>query len=209
MTTLACPFCGDTFPSSERDTCPQCGLLLQSLDELQRTAVVAEDEPDDAFSWFSPEGGRGAVVMLAVGGVASFFTPWLEVTTPTVYRFSGFALAGDRGFWFGGGAVAWMVLIALVASRRSHSALRGVRAIAALLGSVTAWQALFLLAVTDTTGDGLVQHHFAYGFYVAAALSVLAAAAALRLGREPEAVASTFATEAATQASKDSNPTLH
>lgn len=209
MTTLACPFCGDTFPSSERDTCPQCGLLLQSLDELQRPALVVEDERDDTFSLFSPEGGRGAVVTLALGGVASFFTPWLEVATPTVYRFSGFALAGDRGFWFGGGVVAWMVLIALVASRRSHSALRGVRGVAALLGSVTAWQALFLLAVTDTTGDGLVQHHFAYGFYVAAAFSVLAAASALRLGREPDAIASTSPSGDATPTSKDKNPTLH
>jgi hypothetical protein len=206
MTTLACPFCGDTFPSSERDTCPQCGLLLMSLEELQQPAI-AEEPPDDSLSWFSPEGGRGLVVALAMGGLASFFTPWLEVATPTVYRFSGFALAGDRGFWFGGGAVAWTVLVALVASRRSHSALRGVRAVAGILASVTAWQALFLVAVTDTSSDGLVQHRFAYGFYVAAALSALAAAVALRLGKEePDARPSTPPTA---PSSPDSKPTLH
>lgn len=177
---LRCPFCGDLFPSQERDTCPECGVVLQAA--ADPTPPGTEDAAPASLPWYSPAGGRGAVVAGSVLGVLLFFAPWLSVHTPSTYRFSGFDLASTRGFWFSGGAIAYLVLVALVGSRRTLEELAGVRLISALLGSVTAWQTLFILAVSGSRLPELVSVRFAPAFYVSAAVSVVVAALALRLG---------------------------
>jgi len=132
---------------------------------------------------WSPAGGRGAVVALALVNLTLFFAPWLVIRIPASYAFSGFELTTTRGFWFGGGAVASLVLIPLVVSRRTLAELRGIRAIASLLASVTAWQSLFVIALSGARGSSQVSYEFTAAFFASGVLSGLAAVVALRLGR--------------------------
>jgi hypothetical protein len=179
---LQCPFCGDVFQSAERDTCPECGVLLRAPEDPPPAAHAAESA-EATLPWYSPAGGRGIVVCGSIVGLGLFFAPWLSVHTPANYEFSGFDLATTRGFWFSGGAIAWVVLLALVLSRHTLDDLAGVRLVAALLASFTAWQTLFVLAVSRTHAPASVSVHFTPAFYASGVLSVALAVLALRLGR--------------------------
>jgi hypothetical protein len=55
--------------------------------------------------------------------------------------------------------------------------------VAALLASFTAWQTLFVLAVSRTHAPASVSVHFTPAFYASGVLSVALAVLALRLGR--------------------------
>lgn len=182
---LQCPFCGDLFESAERDTCPECGVLLQG--EPREPGPLPQEAPEaERLPWYSGAGGRGPVVAGAVLGLGLFFAPWLSIRTPAAYAYSGFELSTTRGFWFSGGAIAWLVLCALLVSRKSLAELAGVRLVAALLASFTGWQTLFVLAVSGTRTSNTVTVEFAPAFYASGALSLILSLLALRLGRGSE-----------------------
>lgn len=181
---LTCPFCREAFTAAPGDVCPDCEVVLEPprTDKAALAPSELDDPQDLTLPWYSLGAGRGAVLALCLLGLVLFFTPWLTLRTPDVYQLSGQALAADRGFWFGGGAVSWAVLIPLLLSRRSLRQLQGVRVIAALLASVTWWQVLLLSALAPATSSQLLGHQFAYGFYASAVTSLLATWAASRLG---------------------------
>jgi hypothetical protein len=212
---LVCPFCRELFQSSERDTCAECGVRLCSPEDLPRAAWEPQETETDPWltplAWHSLAAGRGAVLATTGTLLGLFFLPWLVVRVPASYTFSGFELATTRGFWFSGGAIACLVQVALVFSRRTRLDLRRVRIMASLLGSVSAWQTVLVLGLAGVSRGGQVSHSFTSAFYLTGLVSVLAAFAASRLGGNPKLPGPT---EDATEAKPDSRseqppPTLH
>jgi hypothetical protein len=187
-TLLACPFCREMFEPGETPTCPACGLALKRLDELPKGKVVGgelEEEipPDEeTLPWTYWGRGRGALLAVAVLGILAFFLPWVHETAPERVDLSGPQIASHLG-WMWAPLVAWLVMIPLVASRRSIFRMRGARVAVAFLAGMSLVTVVVRMAFKPAVNK-LDPHilHWGIGMYVTAGLSAVAIALALGFG---------------------------
>lgn len=180
---LACPFCRELFSVGEASVCPQCDMALRPLADLppshdvrEETALEWERTPpqDRTLPWLYMPRGRGALALIGVLGIASAFCPWVHLTKPNVAVLSGIDLMRSRGFWFGGALVAWMVMVPLVATRRSITRMRGVRIILCFFALTPLCQALLLYTNAPTSRLIPLEFHWGFGFLANAVLGVIA-----------------------------------
>jgi hypothetical protein len=186
---LACPFCRTLYRRGEGTTCNVCGVALVPLARLPPSADALAEEPlvpvmpeDELLPWSYWRRGRGAVLGLAVLGLALFFVPWVRIELPEVALRSGFELARGRAGWLWGGATGWLVLIPLVGSRRTIYKLRGIRPIAVAFSAMTLGEVALMLAMPPRARYVPVEIHWAFGLYASALVSLLATGFAVVLG---------------------------
>ena len=169
-----------------------CDVELQPMDKLPPSfETAAEDAAQLAATppefrllpWTYMGRGRGALMLVALLGLAAFFLPWVEVTKPYDAVLSGFDFARGRAGWLWGGAVAWFVMFPLVATRRSIAGMRGVRIITGLFAAMTLGEVAMLVTLPPQ-GKGYVPYEYRWGvgLYASAVISVLGIFFAARFG---------------------------
>jgi hypothetical protein len=176
---LSCPFCRELFESGEHTRCPECDVVLKPLSELPPSYDVLEEEavaweqtaPEDLALPLADLGrGRGVLAVLCLASLGVFF-------------FARGALG-----WLWGGAVAWFVMLALIATRRSIRQMRGVRAVLALFAAMTMMEVVLLFVLSPRSSGGVrFDYTWTFGVYGALALSVLGVVSALRFGGSVDA----------------------
>jgi len=178
MSLVGCPFCRELFTEGETETCPVCGVPLSPIAKLplsyearvamaaELAAIAPEDRP---VPWTYYRRSRGALLVVAVLGLAAFFMPWVRLHLPDETVLSGFDLARGRGTWFFGSAIGWFVLIPLVLTRRTVYKMRGVRIIAAMFAALSVVEAGELL-LRPPHGNRLVTLSYEWGFGLYATL---------------------------------------
>jgi hypothetical protein len=159
--------------------------LPQSLDvaadELEAGELVLPEQRPLPWNYFGRN--RGALLLVALVGLALFFAPWVELRMPDLSVRSGFDLARGRAGWLWGGAAGWLVLLPLVWTRRTIHRLRGVRLVSAMFAAMTLIETGILLSMPPHA-----QHHvpleivWRWGIYASLGVSVIGVAVALRLG---------------------------
>ncbi|HEY3665728.1 MAG TPA: hypothetical protein VGL19_07010 [Polyangiaceae bacterium] len=159
--------------------------LPQSLDvaadELEAGELVLPEQRPLPWNYFGRN--RGALLLVALLGLALFFAPWVELRMPDLSVRSGFDLARGRAGWLWGGAAGWLVLLPLVWTRRTIHRLRGVRLVSAMLAAMTLIETGILLSMPPRA-----QHHvpleivWRWGIYASLGVSVIGVGVALRLG---------------------------
>ena len=156
------------------------GLSLDAEVDEPEPARLPEHEP---LAWHDFRRGRGALIALAVVGLALFFVPWVEVIRPESVVRSGYDLARGRAGWLWGGASGYLVLLPLTFTRRTVAQLRGVRLVCVLLASLTLCEAAMLMLLPPR-GHALmpVAIEWQPGLYVSALVSLLATLVAATLG---------------------------
>ncbi len=168
-----------------------CGVKLVPFERLPPSAdALAEDEPpleptlpeDVVRPWNEFDRGRGALVLLAAVGLALFFAPWVEIRMPEDEIRSGFELARGRAGFLWGGACAFFVLIPLVWTRRTITALRGVRPVCAVFSVMTLGEVSMLVWFSPQPGRVPLEFHWAWGLAASGAVSFVAFLISLRLG---------------------------
>lgn len=192
---VACPFCREMFEADEHGTCPDCGVALVATHRLPKTAAELEAEaartpPDEVVLPVTYAGrGRALLLGLAVAGIAAFFLPWVRESAPEDQVLSGFDLARRLG-WLWAPAVAWFVMIPLVASRRSVARMRGARvAVGFLAAMALATVVVRVLNAPTSTAYRTVRFAWGEGLWATAALAIATMAAAVRFGGAPHAPA--------------------
>jgi hypothetical protein len=187
---VACPFCREMFEKAEAKSCPVCGIALEAFESLPASPHVLAELGEDGVP-FAPENerfrasyvgrGRGALVAIALVGLALFFLPWIRLTVPYIDSLSGFDLAHRIG-WPWAAGVAWGVIVPTVGSRRTIAELRGARVAAGFLAAVPGLTAAIL--ITFRPPHGLVPIRFTYAWPMGATVlfSLLAVVLSVRLG---------------------------
>jgi hypothetical protein len=188
----ACPFCRKLFTSDEAKSCPDCDVALVGMSQLPPSLDALEDDAAEGGKPVLPEDqllpsaylgrGRGALLVLSVLGLASFFLPWVELTMPETVTYSAFDLARGRAGWLWGGATAWLVMIPLLLTRRTIARLRGVRVVTVMFAAMTLVEALMLWLLPPRRGIAPLELHFRYGLFLSGAISAAGMAVAARLG---------------------------
>ncbi len=185
---LACPVCRELFGDDEATTCRVCGVELVPMDKLPPSAEALAEAPyvppEDRtlHVWFWRR-GRGALLLLAALGLALFFCPWVSLSRPDEVLLSGLDLARGNAGWLWGGAIGWFILLPLVFTRRTVTALRGIRIICATFAAMTLGEVVLLLVRRPTE-----QVYFSYGvdyvwgLYASGAVALAALIVAARLG---------------------------
>ncbi|WP_438042566.1 hypothetical protein [Sorangium sp. So ce128] len=182
MTGLhACPFCREMFEAKEASTCPACGLRLEALAKLPPSYDALQEEPDEPLPphmeplpWTYAGRGRGALLALALLGLAAFFAPWIHETAPELRDLSGFGLARRLG-WMWAPAVAFFVMIPLALTRRSIHKMRGARVAVAFLAAVAlVTVAMRLMFTPGSTLLRPIRFTWGYGLYATGAIALLA-----------------------------------
>lgn len=189
---VACPFCRALFNSVEARQCADCGVKLVPMENLPPSLDAAADEleageivlPEQRrFPWTYFGRNRGALLLVALLGLALFFAPWVELRMPEYSVRSGFDLARGRAGWLWGGAAAWLVTLPLVWTRRTIQRLRGVRLVTALFAAMTLIESAMLLSTPPRTQHQLpLEIVWRWGIYASLATSVVGIVTALRLG---------------------------
>ena len=193
---LACPFCRELFEANEAERCPECDIPLSPLERLPPSLEVVEEQAaewerspaeDQTRSWLDFSGGRGWLLAIAVCSLVCFWlAPWVHITSPTTATRSGYSLARGSIGWLWGGAVAWLVSIALVSSRRSLRQMRGIRPILMLFAAMTASEIVMLVCLSPkSSGQVRYVYQWAWGLYLSLGLSIAGVVAALRFGGKP------------------------
>ncbi len=187
----ACPFCRKLFTVGEARLCPDCDVALVGMSQLPPSLDMIEDEaeqgkitlPEDQPLPTSYLGrGRGALIVLSLLGLASFFLPWVDLVRPETVTYSAFDLARGRAGWLWGGVTAWLVMIPLVLTRRTISRMRGVRVVTVMFAAMTLTEALMLWLLPPHRGLTPLEIHFRYGLFLSAAISAVGVAVAARFG---------------------------
>jgi hypothetical protein len=187
----ACPFCRKLFTAGEASHCPDCDVALVGMNQLPPSLDALEDEaeqgqitlPEDQPLPSTYLGrGRGALMALSVAGIAAFFLPWVELTSPESVVYSAFDLARGRAGWLWGGVTAWLVLIPLVLTRRTITRMRGVRIVTIMFAAMTFTEVMMLWLLPPRRGITPLELHFRYGLFLSGAISLLGVAVATRFG---------------------------
>ena len=140
---VACPFCRQMFARHERTSCPDCNLALKPLAELPASMdaealdpILALPPEEEDLGWFYVGRGRGALLVLSVVGLLVFaYAPWLEERAPEIQTLTGLQFARILP-WIWAGGVGWMILFALVLSRRTVYQMRGSRLAVAIMAAM-------------------------------------------------------------------------
>jgi hypothetical protein len=187
----ACPFCRKLFTSDEGKSCPECEVALVDLNQLPPSLDALEEDAERGQLIF-PENqplpatymgrGRGALLLLSGLGLFAFFLPWVELTAPELAVYSAFDLARGRAGFLWGGAVAWLVMIPLVITRRTIARMRGVRVVSVLFAAMTLSETMMLWLMPPRRGLAPLELHFRYGLFLSAAISVVGMLIAARFG---------------------------
>ena len=191
MALVACPFCREMFEHGEATECPVCGMSLVAFDKLPPSVHSEDGVPVDPLrenlAWTYFGRGRGPLALLGLVGVVLFMLPWVHVTMPDDYTYSGFELARKLP-WAWGAGVGWLVLVPTVLSRRTILQLRGARVAAAFLSSVPLVTTAILFLRPPQRG--LIPLHFLYdpAFWATMALSAIAFVISVRLGGRPDVI---------------------
>lgn len=184
---VACPFCREMCDADESTTCPDCGLELTAASKLPPRAHAELDEEAvpphmETLPWTFAGRNRALLLALAITGLAMFFAPWVHETAPELRTMSGFDLAQMLG-WMWAPAVAWFVLIPLVASRRSIYKMRGARVAVAFLAAIVITTVGVRLAFEPASSSlRPVRLEWAWGLYASGAVGIAAVIAALGFG---------------------------
>lgn len=192
MSLVGCPFCRELFTEGETEACPVCGVPLSPIAKLPMSyearvalaAELAEVPPEDrTVPWTYYRRGRGALLLVAILGLAAFFLPWVRLHQPEELVYSGFDLARGRGTWFFGCAIGWFVLIPLVVTRRTVYKMRGVRIIAAMFAALSIVETTELL-LRPPHGNRFITLSFDWGFglYATLVLGVIGVVLGARFG---------------------------
>ncbi len=151
MGLVACPFCRELFSPNERDTCPVCGMKLQSLaklplshDAVSEGSVVSAPEMERVPFHFAGK-GRGLLVLLAAVGLALFLMPWIHRTLPEDSLLTGPGVSNRLG-WTWACGVAWFLLIPFALSRRTIHHMQTGRVAVAFLAAIPGITAAALFA---------------------------------------------------------------
>jgi hypothetical protein len=150
-------------------------------DELEAGELVLPELRPLPWNYFGRM--RGALLVIAVLGLATFFTPWVELRMPDLDVRSGFDLARGRAGWLWGGAAGWLVILPLVWTRRTIQRMRGVRLVTVLLAALTLVEVGMLLSIPPHPQHHVpVQITWRWGIYASLVTSLFGILAALRLG---------------------------
>jgi hypothetical protein len=130
---------------------------------------------------------RGALLLIAILGLVTFFTPWVELRMPDLDVRSGFDLARGRAGWLWGGAAGWLVILPLVWTRRTIERMRGIRLASVLLAAMTLIEVAMLLLLPPRAQHHVpVQIDWRWGIFASLVTSFLGVAASARLGGDLE-----------------------
>jgi hypothetical protein len=136
----------------------------------------------ERLPWTFAGRNRALLAAIAVLGLAAFFAPWVSETAPDLQVLSGFDLARlSRFFW--APAVAWLVTLALVISRRSIYKMRGSRVAVAFLAGVALVTVVLLIARPPQSSHyRVVRIEWCWGLYSSGAVALAGVVAAFRFG---------------------------
>jgi hypothetical protein len=173
-------------------------------------AVAPEDRVVPLLYW---RRSRGALVLVALAGLAAFFAPWVELTRPDEIVLSGYDLARAKGTWFFGGAIGWFVMVPLVITRRTVYKMRGVRIVTGMFAAISVVESAQLL-LHPPRGNTYVPVAFEWGWglYATLVLGIVGVALAARFGgRVDDIDVREFSTAPETELSPDESDdrTLH
>lgn len=212
---LACPFCRQLYHDEESlENCPECGLPLRPFEKLPPSFEAQHEyvPPEDRRLPFGYlKRGRGALLLLAIAGLAAFFAPWVRTLHPDTVAYTGFDLARGNAGWLWAGAVAWFVLLPLVATRRTVTQMRGVRIVCTLFAAMTLVDISLLFALRASSGRVPIVFSWSWGLYVSALLSGVGAVVAARFGGRLDDLAAVTWTDSAgdRQVESSAGETLH
>jgi hypothetical protein len=188
----ACPFCRTIHPGAKALNCPECDVKLVPMENLPPSVDALLDEAEAGEMMFPEQrelprnycgSGRGALLVLAAVGLATFFLPWVEVRMPDGAVRSGFDLARGRAGWLWGGAAGWLVMIPLVWTRRTIASMRGVRFVTVLLAAATSVEVAMLLSLPPHGSHHVpVQIVWLAGIYASLVTSLAGVAVGCRFG---------------------------
>ena len=185
----ACPFCRELYAPGEVRTCPTCDIGVKPLAELPPSLEAQALEPEDptppedeVHHWSYLGRARGPLLMVAVFGLGVFFVPWVHAAAPEIRTMSGFEFAQHLP-WLWAGGIAWLVMAALVASRRTIRQMRGVRVAVVFLALMVTMTVAARLLVEPTPHRFIpLRYAWGWGLYAAGLLSLLAAFLGTRFG---------------------------
>jgi len=175
---LACPFCRELYPPGEAKVCPTCGLPLAPMSTLPLSYEAKLEEewlekPEwVTLGWSFWRRGRGALVLVGFLGFGLFFAPWVQVTSPEIVTLSGVDMARALG-WIWACPVAWAMLVATAASRRSVAKMRGARVAAVLFCAMPLVTIGVLLLTPPSSGLVPVRFVYAWPFYATALMALV------------------------------------
>ncbi len=186
----ACPFCRELFEQDEVEKCPACDIAVVPLDTLgpSHEAEALEPEPPvapeyEVLAWTYLGRNRGLLMLISAGGAAAFFAPWLHQGEPYPGVLSGFEFARALG-WLWAAGIAWFIMFALVASRRTIYHMRGSRLAVIILAAMVFVTVVARLVLTPKSGvsASLLCYVGGWWLYAAGALAIAAIIVAIRFG---------------------------
>ena len=186
---LACPFCRQLFAQGEGTRCPECGVDLVAATELPpsleaQALEIAAPVPveHELLPWTFLGRGRGLLLGLAAAGLALLFAPWLHEHSPEIRVLSGLEFARKLG-WLWAAPVAWFIMFALVASRRTIYHMRGSRLAVILLAVMVLMTVLWRIVLLPAPERFVTRRYeWGWGLYGSGLLALAAIAVAIRFG---------------------------
>lgn len=197
------------FARGEVSHCPECGVAVQPLAELPPSTDAASlDPPNEAlpehelYGWAYAGRGRGPLLLIALLGMLVFlFAPWLAESAPEIVVLTGLQFARALP-WLWAAGVGWVVLFALVLSRRTIAQMHGARLAVALMALMVLSAVALRLAIPVPAQRLLPRRfHWGWGLYAAGFLALTALFYAWRFGGG--------LTDMPTRRQRDGDETLH
>ncbi len=183
----ACPFCRIYVADASVARCETCDVELVPVRKLGPS-------PEELLAWealpleerpipLSPTShGRAPLVAAALVGIVAYLLPWLEVRAADVWNMHGSDF-GRRLHWPHAALAAWIVIVPTAITRRTLGRLLAARPVLATLASVPLLTLAVLHARPPTHRVLRVETTWLAASWVELAASLVALAAALRLGR--------------------------
>ncbi|MFO0617804.1 MAG: hypothetical protein U0414_34755 [Polyangiaceae bacterium] len=175
------------FEPGEASACPVCGVKLERIEKLPKPKHLEEPlEPlppdEETLPWLYWRRGRGPLLAVSVIGIISFMLPWIHEQAPEHMTRSGLDLARNLN-WMWAPLIAWIVMIPLVASRRSIFRMRGARVAVGFLAAIGLVTSIVrVLTQPKSSGLILVKIDWGAGLYLNAAAALVALGLAWSFG---------------------------